>query len=122
MITLVPWTVDVGVRIPVDVDRDPVGSLVVVGSRQGFTVRLLLEDELPQATMRRRAHWETCPYQQDWAETMTRLCLRVSSVDRSGPCAICGRRHAWRYGGPIASPVCDPCRVEQGWEPMGEAW
>lgn len=124
MITLAPWTEDTAVLIPVDVDRDPEGDLVVVGSRRGFTVRLLLDGEQPQASLRRRAHWAVCPHQRDWVGVMTRLGLRRPRVeeDRAGMCAACGRRHAWRYGGPIASPVCDRCRMERGHEIMGEPW
>lgn len=117
---MVPWLHDVSVRIPVDVGRDPHGSLVVVGGRNGFAVRLRGHDEEPAAPLRRRAHWDVCPHQRVWHEVMTAIGLRQSVADRSGTCAICRRRHPWHYGGPVASPVCDRCRAERGLSTIGE--
>ena len=120
MIKMVPWFRDVSVLIPVDVDRDPEGSLVVVGSRGGYTIRLLEDVESPAANMRRRAHWDVCPHQIMWNETLVRVGLRSVSVDRSGPCVICWQRHPWRYGGPIAYRRGDRCRAKKGLPLMEE--
>jgi len=122
MIVMAPWSEDVSVLMPVDVDRDPEGDLLVVGSRQGFTIRPLRNNEQVSESLRRRAHWATCPHHGDWVETMARLGLRRSAASRVGPCAVCRQRHPWHYGGPISSPLCDRCRVERGHEPMGEMW
>lgn len=121
LINLVPWADDTSVLIPVDVDRDPDGSLLIIGSRRGFTVRPLREDETSDPKLRRRAHWDRCPRRGLWGVTLERIGLRPSpDRDRSGPCALCGQRHPWHYGGPIASPLCDACRTVKGLHPMGE--
>lgn len=122
MVNLVPFTDDVSVMIPVDVDRDPSGGLVIVGSRAGFTIRPVRDGEAPEERFRRRAHWDTCPHLGHWRETMRAVGIGVSVLDpmRAGPCVGCWQRHPWHYGGPIASPLCDRCRVARGMEPMGE--
>lgn len=123
MVTLVPFTGDHAVMVPVDVDRDPAGDLVVVGSRAGFTVRPVVDGEEPEGRLRRRAHWGACPHQRRWRGVMRSVGIgAVGERDpaRIGPCARCGQRHPWHYGGPIASPVCDRCRTSAGMPPMGE--
>lgn len=124
MVILVPFTDDHTVMIPVDVDRDPAGDLVVVGSRVGFTIRPVGDGEEPEGRFRRRAHWGTCPHQSRWRNAMRAAGVGGLSTAydpmRAGPCARCRRRHPWHYGGPIASPVCDRCRAEEGAPLMGE--
>ena len=127
LVFLVPFTTDPTVMIPVDVDRDPAGDLVAVGGRNGFTVRMVIANEVPEERFRRRAHWATCPrpHVAQWGNAM-----RAAGVDttedvrhdpmRYGPCVRCRQRHPWHYGGPVASPVCDRCRSAAGLPVMGE--
>ena len=70
MVTLVPFSGDHTVMIPVDVDRDPDGGLVVVGSKAGYTIRPVAEGEEPEGRFRRRAHWDTCPHISRWRDAM----------------------------------------------------
>lgn len=116
MIKMVPWANDINILIPVDVDKDPKGDLVIVGRNGRFTVRLVVAGETPAEGLRRRAHWGVCPHRQDWHGAMSSVGLLA--VDRSGPCAACHQRHPYRYGGPIASPLCDTCRAEKGLPPL----
>lgn len=126
MVNMVPFTGDVTVRIPVDIDRTPGGGLVVVGSRTGYTIRSVREGEVPEERFRRHAHWDGCPHVDRWAAVKRSVGLGDTGVRpghdpaRVGPCARCGNRHPWRYGGPIASPVCDRCREATGEPLMGE--
>lgn len=125
MVNLVPYTDDHSVMIPVDVDRDPDGGLVIVGSRSGHTVRPVRDGEVVDVRLRRRAHWDTCPNPSLWKGAMVSVGViadQDSSHDatRIGPCARCRQRHPWHYGGPVASPVCDRCRAEDGMALMGE--
>lgn len=124
MVTLVPFTYDHTVMIPVDVDRDPTGDLLVVGSRAGFTIRPVVEGEEPEGRFRRHAHWNACPHPSRWRSVMRTVGVGGTAPThdptRAGPCAKCRRRHPWHYGGPIASPVCDRCRAEDGSPLMGE--
>lgn len=124
MVRLVPFTDDHAVMIPVDVDRDPNGGLVVVGGRAGYTIRPVRDGEEPEGRFRRRAHWETCPHASRWRDAMRAAGVigHTPTHDpmRAGPCARCRQRHPWHYGGPVASPVCDRCRVGDGMPSMGE--
>lgn len=123
MVNLVPFTGDHTVMVPVDVDKDPDGGLVIVGSRVGFTIRSVADGEEPEGRFRRRAHWDVCPHPARWWD-VKRVVVGLPTSDhdpfRVGPCARCRQRHPWRYGGPIASPVCDRCRAEKGESLMGE--
>jgi hypothetical protein len=124
MVNLVPFADDHTVMIPVDVDRDPAGELVVVGGRAGYTVRPIRDDEEVDARLRRRAHWDTCPHIARWRDAMRTVGMgeAMPSHDpaRIGPCARCHQRHSWHYGGPVSSPVCDRCRTKDGMTLMGE--
>lgn len=124
MVTLVPFSGDHTVMIPVDVDRDPDGGLVVVGSKAGYTIRPVAEGEEPEGRFRRRAHWDTCPHISRWRDAMRAAGVvghaPTSDPMRAGPCARCRERHPWHYGGPVASPVCDRCRAKDGMPLMGE--
>lgn len=124
MVTLVPFTGDPTVMIPVDVDRDPAGDLVIVGSKAGYTIRPARDGADPEGRFRRRAHWGTCPHVARWRDAMRSVGVGGPGLTydptRAGPCARCRERHPWRYGGPIASPVCDRCRAETGRPLMGE--
>jgi len=110
--------------VPVDVDKDPEGGLVIVGSRVGFTVRPVAAGEKPEGRFRRRAHWDVCPHPARWRDVRRSVVGSPTSSAhdpfRAGPCARCRQRHPWHYGGPIASPVCDRCRSERGEPLMGE--
>lgn len=123
-IALVPFAGCHDVMVPIDVDRDQDGSLVVVGSRAGYTIRPVAEGEAPEGRFRRHAHWDTCPHQNRWRDVMIAVGVAgvTSAYDpmRAGPCARCFERHPWHYGGPIASPVCDRCRAKAGMPLMGE--
>lgn len=123
-IAVVPFTGDHAVMVPIDVDRDPDGGLVVVGSRAGFTIRPLADGEVVEGRFRRRAHWDTCPHRSRWHDVMRAVGVAGagSAHDpmRAGPCARCFERHPWHYGAPIASPVCDRCRAKAGMPLMGE--
>lgn len=116
MIHMVPWIQDTSVLIPVDVGHDAEGSLIVVGNRGQFTVRLADPDDQVPASSRRRAHWDVCPHSQRWHSTLAALGLRT--MDRSGPCVSCRQRHPYRYGGPVASPLCASCRADKGLPPL----
>jgi hypothetical protein len=124
MINMVPFTSDHTVMIPVDIHRDPDGDLIVVGSRAGYTVRPIQAGEEVEVRFRRQAHWKTCPHVSRWRDVMRSIGIGgpAPSHDstRAGPCARCHQRHPWRYGGPVASPVCDRCRSAAGEPLMGE--
>jgi hypothetical protein len=123
MINFVPFTGDSSVMIPVDVDTDPEGSLVLVGSRAGFTIRPVAAGEAPEGRFRRRAHWDVCPHAARWRDIRRVVAGSPTSAydpARVGPCARCGERHPWHYGGPVSSPVCDRCRAEKGEPLLGE--
>jgi hypothetical protein len=124
MIMMTPYVGASRALVPVDPGRDPDGSLIIVGSsRGGYTVRLATDADADiPASQRRRAHWVVCPHPQRWDAVLSSIGLRstVGTVDRSGPCAVCRTVHPWHYGGPIASPLCDPCRQNRGLPPMGE--
>jgi hypothetical protein len=120
MITLVPYTDDHAVLIPVDLGRDPEGSLIIVGTRGGFTVRPVRPTDT-DGTQRRRPHWEVCPHPRQWDQVRrdTGILPTRGYGTRSGPCVTCRREHPARYGGPVASPLCDPCREARGLTPIG---
>lgn len=124
MVNLVPFIGDYTVMIPVDVDRDLDGGLVVVGNKAGYMIRPIQDGEAVEWRFRRRAHWDTCPNQSCWWDVMRSVGIagREPSHDpmRSGPCARCRRRHPWNYGGPVSSPVCDRCRKRDGLPIFGE--
>ena len=126
MVNLVSFTGDITVRIPVDIDHDSGGDLVVVGSRAGYTIRPVRNGEVPEDRFRRHAHWDGCPHVERWREVKRSVGLGATGIrsdhdsSRIGPCARCGNRHPWRYGGPVASPVCDRCREAAGEPLMGE--
>lgn len=113
MITMVPWSGNHSILIPIDIDREPTGGLVIVGSRDGYTVELATLDPEPPANIRRRAHWDVCPRPEQWQGIRARVVPGLGG-DRTGPCARCGQRHPYRYGGPVASTLCDPCRRSKG--------
>jgi hypothetical protein len=123
-ITMVPFTGNHEVMIPINVGRDPAGGLVIVGSSAGYTIRPLNEGEDPDGRFRRRAHWDTCPHRGRWRKVMLAVGIdggpSASDPARIGPCVRCRQHHPWRYGGPVASPVCDRCRAEDGRPLMGE--
>lgn len=122
MIMMTPYTGDIRVLVPVDPGRDHDGSLVIVGSSGGgYTVRPATDADT-DPSQRRRAHWTVCPHPHRWDAVLSAAGLRttVSTVDRSGPCAVCRTVHPWHYGGPVASPLCDPCRSARGLPAMGE--
>jgi len=118
MINLIPLATDHSVMIPVDVGRDDGGELLLVGRRAGTTVRLIGPDDVTAPRDRRRAHWGLCPSTDRWASA--RLAAGVPGPDpavdpsRSGPCSACSQQHPLRYGGPVASPLCDRCRKQHG--------
>lgn len=119
MIIMIPWSQDPSVLIPIDPDRDPMGSLVMVGSRDGYTVELAALDPPPPENLQRRAHWDVCPKPDVWQDAKARV-IPGMGRDRAGPCAVCGQRHPYRYGGPVASTLCDPCRKARGLPPIRE--
>jgi hypothetical protein len=124
MVNLVPFTGDHAVIIPVDVDRDPDGGLIVLGSKAGYTTRPVRDGEEAEGRFRRRAHWDTCPHRSHWRDVMRSVGIGNGDPShdpmRDGPCARCRQRHPWHYGGPIASPVCDRCRAKDGMPLLGE--
>jgi hypothetical protein len=124
MINLVPLTSDTTMMVPIDVDRDPTGDLVIVGSRAGYTARPVRDGEEPEGRFRRRAHWGVCQHVARWRDVMRAAGVvgptTTHDPSRAGPCVRCRVWHPWRYGGPIASPVCDRCRAETGAPLMGE--
>jgi hypothetical protein len=97
MVTLVTFTGDHTVMIPVDHDRNPAGGLVIVGSEAGYTVRPVACDEEPEARLLRRAHWDTCPHVARWRDAMRAAGVvgHDPAYDpmRAGPCARCLQRH-----------------------------
>lgn len=121
-ITLVPYADDTAVLLPVDIGRDADGSLLIIGSRNGFTIRPIRSgDTTTDATQRRRPHWEVCPHPRQW-DTVRRAVGALPTRGhgtRFGPCVACRQEHPARYGGPVASPLCDPCRAERGLTPIG---
>jgi hypothetical protein len=123
-VNLVPFIDDHSVMIPVEPGRDPSGGLVVVGSKEGHTIRPIRDGETVEDRFRRRAHWDACPRRSRWRDAMRAAGVGGTAPsrepERAGPCARCRRRHPWHYGGPVASPVCDRCRGEAGMPPMGE--
>lgn len=119
-VSLVPSEADNDVMVPMDVDRSARGGLVLVGSPRGYTVRLLSDGD-GDSPMTRRAHWEVCPLVGEWVDVRRAIGSLPATGDtnRMGPCARCGCRNPHRYGGPIASPLCDECLVARGLSPIG---
>lgn len=126
-ISYVSLTDNHDVRIPVNPGNQPDGELVVVPSSairgrgiRPFTVRLALPGDA-HSSLRRRVHWATCTSTSGWQDRKRAAgVMRLANPEaatrsegkRSGPCTQCFRLHAWRYGGPHASPICDRCKLD----------
>lgn len=114
MITMVAWHEDNTVLIPVDTAPGKNGDITttVVG---GTLVARFVDNQ--EASL--RAHWNVCPYQSQWHATMEKTGHRKAhEANRAGPCSRCGALNPYRYGGPIASPLCGECRKARGLEPI----
>lgn len=110
-----------GSTMPVDVGRDPHGSLVAVRiPGKGWGVRVLTPAERQSGTItapRYTPHWVTCPDADQYRAQARRQApdtwpqrLRVNDTT-AGPCARCGAIHPTRYG-PGGSPLCPSCRQQ----------
>ena len=114
MITMIPWDQDPTVVIPVDIGPDPDGGVITTMGRTGLVVRFLGSgDSTPGSSL--RAHWVVCPHQSRWHSTMEKTGHRAArQANRAGPCSRCGSLNPHRYGGPVASPLCNSCREASG--------
>lgn len=125
-IKYVSLATDPNVRVPVNLGTQLDGALVVVIPRTAhkktqrpLTVRLALPGD-PRDHLRCQAHWVTCEgtvsgwQDRKRAAGLTRLVAPEatrSTGGRAGLCARCRKLHAWHYGGPVACPVCDRCKL-----------
>lgn len=117
-----------GATMPVDVDRDPHGTLTAVKvAGRGWGVRVLSRWELaldvPQP--RYNPHWAACPHAEQYRKR-----ARVAAPEtwpergntpaacRAGPCAVCRTVHPARYGPGPSSPLCPACRAERHLPPV----
>lgn len=117
-----------GTDIPIDIDRGPDGILTAAKDGDTWGVRLLPAEQRALATGHRYTpHWTTCPTPGQYSGleqavapgTIRRTAAGPAGyLDRSGPCATCGKRHPYRYGPGQASPLCDPCRIKIGLKPI----
>lgn len=125
LIAMAPMAGDTQVLVPVDRDSIGSGDLTVVHRRAGYSVRLAEPGD--DSRMRRVGHWATCSDPTRWRGVQRALGMDVpdeAGYDsrRSGPCARCHEVHAWHYGGPVATKVCDRCRRAEGRPLVGEPY
>jgi len=124
MILLLPT--ETGATMPVDVDRDPDGTLAAVkiaGIGWGVRVLSAAERAAPPDGPRYRPHWAVCPHADAHRTRGGSTSPRNTSWDvfagvRSGPCVRCRGHNPHLYGPGPASPLCPACREHDGLPPL----
>jgi hypothetical protein len=121
IISMVPM-VNSTMLLPVEFGKHADGDLVIIVQRGIYMVRLVrsYETDSIDPDRRRIGHWNRCPMYQIWSPIRRALGVETNVYKRSGPCVHCRKQHAWHYGGPKASPLCDTCRSTRGMEVLGE--
>lgn len=113
-----------GKPMPIDVGRDPLGSVILVKVPRAtgpaeWRVRVLRADEQPDpAIPRYTPHWATCPDAPAWKAARTAAdptgLLRNDRAPEgitTGPCVGCGEpHHRYGKGGTTHHPRCSGTR------------